>query len=97
MTYLRPVVRALPPLAHEVPIRQLRPRFAGSTAASMFAVLAATARSAGGGPTDKHLQPRHPSCSFNANITDANGVQSEPDKPCFFAERAATVGLPRSR
>lgn len=92
MTYLRPVVRALPPLAHEVPIRQLRPRRFAGTAASMFAVLAATARSAGGGPTDKHLQPRHPSCSFNANITDANGVQSEPDKPCFLCRTSCYSG-----
>ena len=58
----------------------------------MFAVLAATARNAGGGPTDKHLQPRHPSCSFNANITDANGVQSEPDKPCFLCRTSCYSG-----
>jgi hypothetical protein len=58
----------------------------------MFAVLAATARNAGAGPSDAHLQPRHPSCSFNANITDANGVQSEPDKPCFLCSTSCYSG-----
>ena len=89
---------ALPPLHQEVPIRQLRKAAPGAPlhpargTAFMFTVLAATARSAGEGPSDAHLQPRHPSCSFNANITDANGVQSEPDKPCFLCRTSCYSG-----
>ena len=57
---------------------------------SMFAVLAAAARNAGG--DGSQLQPKHPSCSFNANITDASGVESEPDKPCFLCSTSCYSG-----
>ena len=56
----------------------------------MFAVLAAAARNAGG--DGSQLQPKHPSCSFNANITDASGVESEPDRPCLLCSTSCYSG-----
>ena len=59
-------------------------------APSMFAVLAAAARNAAG--DGSQLQAKHPSRSFNANITDANGVEREPDKPCFLCRTSCYSG-----
>ena len=70
----------------------------------MFAVLAAAARSAGedgsllqagstpNGPTKHAKEPKHPSCSFSINITDASGAESEPDRSCFLCSRSCYSG-----
>lgn len=59
----------------------------------MFAVLAAAARSTGeDGSQLQAVTPKHPSCSFNAIITDSGGKEREPEGPCLFCDKSCFLG-----